>query len=159
MFQIFLFETIVPNGDVWYSCQARGIHTLQKVVKRMCLKAGLTGKHTNHSCRVATATRLYEQGCDEQLICEKTGHRSVAVRSYKRTSGEQMRNVSEMLYGTKSEKKPKIEPTSTVSVASSLEGIAISENNKLSSEGTSTKAQCVEVGKGLVLYINVNINK
>ena len=42
---------------------------------------------------------MYEGGLDEQLICEKTGHRSIAVRSYKRTSNRQMKQVSDVLYG------------------------------------------------------------
>ena len=92
---LYLHPLSVPNGDIWYSCQPCGIYCLQKVVKKMCVKAGITGRHSNHSCRATSATHLYKQGCDEQLICEKTGHHSVAVRSYKRTSNEQLRNVSE----------------------------------------------------------------
>ena len=42
---------------------------------------------------------MCEMGVDEQLICEKTGHRSVAMRSYKCTSSRQLKDVSDMLYG------------------------------------------------------------
>ncbi|XP_060589912.1 uncharacterized protein LOC132745106, partial [Ruditapes philippinarum] len=41
-----------------------------------------------------TPTRLYEAGIDEQLIIEKKGHRSNAVRSSKRTSEDQLMQVS-----------------------------------------------------------------
>jgi len=34
---------------------------------------------------------------DEQLVAEKTGHRSSAIRSYKRTCDEQMVKVSDVL--------------------------------------------------------------
>ena len=44
------------------------------------------------------ATRLYQDGVDEQLIMENTGHRSVhGVRSYKRTSSDQKKALSEIL--------------------------------------------------------------
>ena len=39
-------------------------------------------------------------GVDEQLIAEKTGHRSSSVRAYKRTSDEQQHRLSEILYGS-----------------------------------------------------------
>ena len=53
---------------------------------------------TNHSLRATAATRLYEAGIDEQLVMERTGHRSLeGVRSYKRTSSEQKEVVSDIL--------------------------------------------------------------
>ena len=100
----YLRPLAVSNGDIWYSYQACGIHTLQKVVKKMCVKAGISGRRTNHSWRATSATCLYEQR-----------HRSVAVRSYKRTSSEQMRKVTDMLYGNHVGKTPKVKATSTVS--------------------------------------------
>ena len=152
----------VPNGDIWYSCQARGRHTLEKVIKKLCQKAGFSGKRTNHSCRASSATRMYELGADEQLICEKTGHRSVAVRSYKRTSNQQLKSVSDMLYGnvdkvegnTCSNKKLKVEPTSTVSKCPDNE-------DKASDGGGQGKAtnstHSVELPKGVVVNINLNV--
>ena len=74
-------------------------------VKKLCEKAGFTGKRTNHSCGSTSATRMYDCGADKQLICESTGHRSVAVRSYKRTSSNQLKNVSNMLYGNVTDSK------------------------------------------------------
>ena len=53
------------NGNVWYSCQPRGRHTLGEVVKNLCKKAGLSEKRTKHSLRACTATRMYEGGLDE----------------------------------------------------------------------------------------------
>ena len=93
----YLRPLAFPNGNIWYSCQPRGRHTLEKVIKKICDKAGFGGKRTNHSCRASSATVMYERGADEQLICEKTGHRSVAVRSYKCTSNKQLKEVSDML--------------------------------------------------------------
>ena len=61
---------------------------------------------------------MYEQGVDEQLICEKNGHHSVAVRSYKRTSNKQLKHVSDILNGVTEGPDAKVakkEETSTVS--------------------------------------------
>ena len=41
----------------------------------------------------------YAAGVDEQLIAEKTGHRSSSVRAYKRTSDEQQQQLSKILHG------------------------------------------------------------
>ena len=59
---------------------------------------------SNHILRAKTATRLYEQGVDEQLIKAQTGHRSDSVQAYKRTSVKQQFEVSNMLH-TRPEKK------------------------------------------------------
>ena len=57
------------------------------------------GFFTNHSLRATAATRLYHAGVDEQLITQKTGHRSTAVRAYKRTSSIQEEMVSKVVQG------------------------------------------------------------
>ena len=95
----YLRPLTVPNGNIWYSCQPRGRHMLGEVFKKLCKLAGFSGRRSNHSCRASTATCMYDSGADEQLICERTGHRSIAVRSYKRTSNDQLKDVSNMLYG------------------------------------------------------------
>ncbi|CAC5371300.1 unnamed protein product [Mytilus coruscus] len=68
-------------------------------VKRLCTRIGLTGKRTNHSLRASSATRLYNAGIEEQRVAETTGHRSKAVRVYKRTSVDQPTEASNILYG------------------------------------------------------------
>ncbi|KAK6167947.1 hypothetical protein SNE40_021868 [Patella caerulea] len=66
----------------------------------MCKSADMGGHHTNHSLRATTATKLFQQGVDEQLIMARTGHRSVeGVRSYKRISFEQNKVLSNILNG------------------------------------------------------------
>ena len=161
----YLRPSAVPNGDIWYSCQARGHHKLEKVVKEMCKKAGFTGKRTNHSLRAGCATRMYDGGADEQLICEKTGHRSIAVRGYKHTSSHQMREVSDSLYGNVGEGKPKIakiEASSTVrapppEVKSEIESISI--ENESDSKQNVDSDKTVELSKGFVVNINFNVTK
>lgn len=85
--------------DVWYCNVPVGKNSLAKIVANLCEKAGFSGFYTNHSLRATAATRLYDAGVDEQLICEKTGHKSNAVRSYKRTSAEQKQRVSAIVQG------------------------------------------------------------
>ena len=87
-----------PRGMVWFKNQAIGVHTLSSTVKRLCEKAGIEGYKSNHSLRVTAATRLFQSGVDEQLIMERTGHRSTdGVRAYKRICPEQSEQVSKML--------------------------------------------------------------
>lgn len=93
----YLRPLMKPDGEIWYSCQPQGRHQLEKTVNRLCQKAGLKGHYTNHSLRATAASRLYNLNFDEQLICETTGHRSSAVRSYKRTSDGQKKAISDAL--------------------------------------------------------------
>ena len=85
-------------SDVWYIDAPVGVNKLQSVVKDICKQAGFEGHFTYHSLRSTSATRMYEQGVDEQVISEVTGHRSLSVRSYKRTSDMQKRKANDCLY-------------------------------------------------------------
>ena len=68
------------------------------MVRQMCKLAGITGHKTNHSLRATASTCLFHAGIDEQLIMERTGYRSIeGVRSYKRTSEEQVEELSDVL--------------------------------------------------------------
>jgi integrase len=82
----------------WYADAPVGVHYLQKTVSKLCEQAGFKGHFTNHSLRATAATRLYDAGVDEQLIAEK-GHRSSAIRSYKRTQNAQLEKCSEIIEG------------------------------------------------------------
>lgn len=93
----YLRPLVKPSGDVWYSCQPQGMKQLTKTVQKLCQQAGLSGYYSNHSLRASAASRLYQHRFDEQLICETTGHRSSSVRSYKRTSEEQKKEISDAL--------------------------------------------------------------
>ena len=87
------------SANEWYLDRPVGVNTLREVVKTICSDAGVGGYFTNHSLRSSSATRMY-QGCvDEQVIQEITGHRSLAVRSYKRTSDDQKRKASQIISG------------------------------------------------------------
>ena len=59
--------------NVWYSSQVVGRNRLSTIVANLCKKAGLSGYFTNHSLRATAASRLYQNGIEEQLIQEQTG--------------------------------------------------------------------------------------
>ena len=69
------------SSKVWFSKQPMGHNTLQLVVPELFKAAGIDGHYTNHSLRATAATSLYQHGVDEQLIMERTGHRSVEGES------------------------------------------------------------------------------
>lgn len=109
-----------PTDSCWYSTQPLGINKLGSIVARLASQLGLQGKITNHSCRATSAMRMFQNNVEEQLVMERTGHRSNAVRSYKRTSDRQLRNLSCILYGQSSKEPPAkkvcVEDKSTLAV-------------------------------------------
>ena len=87
----------LPNS--WYQNRCAGQNKLRDCIKDMCSKAGFPGFFTNHSLRSTAATKMYRSDIDEQLIMEITGHRSLAVRSYKRTCNAQHKKASNSVFG------------------------------------------------------------
>ena len=99
----YLQPSRTPTDTCWYTRCPVGHNTLSTAVARMCKLAGITGYKTNHSLRATATSRLYQSGVDEQLVMERTGHRSVeGVRSYKRTSDKQRETLSNILNRTES---------------------------------------------------------
>ena len=94
------------TNDCWYLDRAVGINKLQGMVREVCDNAGFPGFYTNHSLRATATTRMYHSGIDEQIIQEVTGHRSVAVREYKRTCDDQKLFASSCIMGVESDVKP-----------------------------------------------------
>ena len=84
--------------SVWFRNAPIDINTLHSTVRVMCEQAGLAGFYTNHSLRASPATRMYNTNCPEQVIQERTGHRSLAVRSYKKTSLTQKHYANYVLF-------------------------------------------------------------
>ena len=85
-------------GKAWYVNRPAGVNRLWNAVREMCHDAGLPDHYSNHSLRATAATKLYQHDIDEQLIMEITGHRSLAVCSYKRTSDKQHKLASRCLF-------------------------------------------------------------
>ena len=108
-------------------------------MSRVCRAGGIEGYKTNHSLRVTTATRLFQSGVDEQLIMDRTGHRSLdGVRTYKRIGEQQKQTVSQVLNDATNgktcvippKKKPRtsadsIQPTVAVSETSSNSVVSV----------------------------------
>ena len=72
-----LFLGINRNGksSQWYRSQRMGHDTLGSIMKRMCVAAGLRGKHTNHYVRKTIMTNLVHANIDSNLICQLSGRK------------------------------------------------------------------------------------
>ena len=82
-----------PEDRCWFCKVPIGHNVLQQMIPNLFKAAGIEGHFTNHSLRATSATRLFEAGIDEQLIMQRTGHTSTAVRAYKRI-GEKLKAVT-----------------------------------------------------------------
>ena len=116
----FYFQPLkTPTPDCWFSKKPIGHNRLDGTVARLCHEANIPGYRTNHSLRATAATRLFHASVDEQLIMERTGHRSLeGVRSYKRTSDDQRESLSDILNSGPKKQKLAVasQPVATVSV-------------------------------------------
>ena len=92
-----LYRKPIGSNPPKYSKQVIGRNKLSGLVKEMCAKAGLSGNFANHSGKVTCATQLFAENIDEQLMMRQTGHRSTAVRSYKRPTAKHDDIVSSIL--------------------------------------------------------------
>ena len=91
-------KKLLPN--VWYRDSPVGENRMRSFVKELCKNAGIPGYYTNHSLRATGCTRMYyNDEIDEQVIQEISGHRSVAVRSYKRTCEKQCQKATKSIFG------------------------------------------------------------
>ena len=79
------------SGIPRYGKQPVGRNKLSQIIPQMCKEAGIEGRKTGHSGKVTCATTLYRQDFSDQLIKERTGHRSLeALHKYKRTGPDQV---------------------------------------------------------------------
>ena len=75
---------------------------LKKIVPELCKDAGLYVHYTNHSLRATAITRMYEGGVPENLISEKSGHKSIkGLRAYEKTSVLQEKAAGSCIDGSK----------------------------------------------------------
>ena len=138
-----------PTSACWYSCRPVGHNPISVTVARLCRAAGITGFKTNHSLRATSTSRLYQSGVDEQLVMERTGHRSLTgVRSYKRTSDEQREALSDILNGGRKVARTEQQPTiSATSSSSDQKTVNLSGSLSLSSTSFSGCTVNFYVGK------------
>ncbi len=69
------------------------------------LRAGFKGRYTNHGLRVIAATCMFNAGIEEQVVKEKTGHKSDAIRAYKRTTEGMLQDAEQAAIGDKAHMK------------------------------------------------------
>ena len=92
-----------------------GINTLCSTVSRLCNLAGITEENfRNQSLQASSLTRMHQAHVLEQAIKEFSGHRSNAMRVYKRSS-EDMKRENCKIIREANVLKPKNVPTCTVS--------------------------------------------
>lgn len=149
---LYLRPLAKPSTAVWYCCQRIGENKLSRIVNVLCNRAGLRGHRTNHSLRASSASRLYENNFDEQVVCETTGHRSNAVRSYKRTPASMKRSASFTIQG--------ISKRQATSVTASSAGIGpqVESSDAVTSASTKTKNQ-TDDACNLQVQVHVHVNK
>ena len=102
----FYFQPLPNDGSgiPRFGKQAVGRNTLAQLIPEMCKAAGIPGRKTGHTGKVACTTTLYHQNFSDQLIKERTGHRSLeALHKYKRTGSDQQYDVSMALLPTVAE--------------------------------------------------------
>ena len=77
----------MEDDNPWYSSQRIGRNRISQLMKTICSGSGVQNKYTNHSLRATGATRLFQSGTPENVIMERSGHRSTdGVRQYERVS-------------------------------------------------------------------------
>ena len=122
---LILFPALI--GDFWFTSKPIGHNVLNQTVARLCSEAAIGGYRTNHSLH---ATRLYQAGVDEQLIMERTGHRSLeGVRSYKHTSEGQREAASDILHSNPAELLPHAQSQALGTTTHSLNRYNTATNN------------------------------
>ena len=76
---LYLCPRKIFTDGAWYMDSPIGINSLRNTVKDLCTEAGLEGFYSNYLLHSTVATRMYQAGVDEQLVCEITGHHSNSV--------------------------------------------------------------------------------
>jgi len=96
-----------PSKGLKFARQPVGRNKIAKLIPDMCKAARTEGYKTGHSGKVTCATTLYREGFSDQLIKERTGHRSLeALHQYKRTGLQQQQDLSMALGPSISGMKP-----------------------------------------------------
>ena len=93
----FYFRPLADDGSgvPRFANQPVGRNKLSQIIPDMCKAVKISGRKTGHSGKVTCATSLYQQDFSDQLIKERTGHRSLeALHKYKRTGSGQQHKVS-----------------------------------------------------------------
>lgn len=93
----FYFRPLADGGSgvPKFARQPVGRNCFAKIIPDMCKSVSIGGRKTGHYGKVTSATTLYHQNFEDQLIKERTGHCSIkALHKYKRTASDQQHEVS-----------------------------------------------------------------
>ena len=83
-------------------------------MKKLCAQVGVDGYKTNYSLRRTAAMRLFQAGCNEQLIMDVTRHRSTdGVKEYKELCFDQHKALSDIIQNPRKKVKHDTEPQET----------------------------------------------
>lgn len=99
-------DNIIPKQPR-FSVAPVGVNAIRQLLPKAASLAGIQGNITAHSGKVTCATSLFQKNIDEQLIMSRTGHRSTAVRIYKRKCSNHEKNLSKILESPAPEHLPK----------------------------------------------------
>ena len=104
--------------------------------------AGLsTENKTNHSLRATSISRMFHAEVPEKIIMERSGHLTKeGVRSYERTTNDQIKDVSHTLSST-------VLPDTTLSSTLPDAELLTSDENKARQGGISIKSKKDEIGE------------
>lgn len=93
-------QQATPEGP-WFCAVPMGHNTLdRKLIEIFALADLSTDSISNHSLRATSISRMYNAQVPEKLIMEHSGHLSKErVRSYERTSTEQIQSICKTLHG------------------------------------------------------------
>lgn len=74
----YLTPLPAPKGEIWYKQAPFGIHSIEKVVKRVMEELGVDGYYTNTSLRRTATTRLVmDSGIPNKVAKKVTGKRKL----------------------------------------------------------------------------------
>ena len=136
--KLYLWPKQKYTPSVWYCDQPYGKNKVSGVVRKLCQIAQIQGKFSNHSLRATSASPMYQSEVQEQVIKERTGHKSDCVSMYKRTSIDILQNGSKCISGEKlkvnGEIESKVGENSSEEVASEASVAKVREEEKV--EGT-----------------------
>ncbi len=76
-FYISINHNRVAGSQIWYKDSNLGVKMIESMLKRMCQKAGVEGKKTNHSLRKTACQTLINSGMPPAYIKQLTGHKNI----------------------------------------------------------------------------------
>lgn len=88
-----------PTGSLWYISIPMGKNPIGKFAKVMSTKAGLSGKHTNHSGRKTCVSKLLDANVPPTEVVQISGHKNLlSLNSYNTVSMKKQINMSNVLH-------------------------------------------------------------